>query len=220
MSTELATQPEVRDLMTAVSAIENYAVSLIVNTAAQFEDAAEHLRSVKTAQKRVEAMRTEITDPLNQSLKAANNLFRTPGDKLATAERQIKSKLGAYQDEQDRKQRMEQDKADAEAKKERERIEELARKARESGRAAAADKHEARAEAVVAPVVQRDVPKVAGVASTTVWKFEVTNPALIPREYLSVDEQKIRRYVTAMKADGRIAGVRIYSERQIAAGSR
>lgn len=220
MVNELVNQPEVRDLMSAVSTIEDYAVRLIVSSPAHYEDAAEHLKKVMAAKKRVESMRTEITAPLNESLKAANNLFRTPGDKLAQAERLIKSKLSAFQSEQERLQRMEQDKADAEARKERERLAELERKAREAGRESAAEKHAARAEAVVAPVIERQAPKVAGVLMRDVWLFKIEDPALVPREYLEVDAIKIRRYVNAMKADAVIPGVRIYSEKQVAAASR
>jgi len=53
-----------------------------------------------------------------------------------------------------------------------------------------------------------------------VWNFKVENPALVPREFLMVDESKIRAYVRAMQADAKISGVRIYKEEQIAAGSR
>lgn len=218
--TAIANRPEVRDMMGTVQSIQAYAAGVVITTPEQFEDAAEHLKGVMAAKKRLEEMRTKITAPLNQSLKEANNLFRTPGDTLAQAERTIKSRLASYTEAQEAAQREEQRKADAAAQAERDRLAELARKAAESGRTAAAEKHTARADAVVAPVINRAPPAVSGVAMREVWKFQVEKPELVPREYLAVDEQKIGAYVRAMKADAKIPGVRIYPEKQVAAGSR
>ena len=72
---------------------------------------------------------------------------------------------------------------------------------------------------VVAPVIEREAPKVAGIATREVWRFEVTDPALVPREYLVVDEAKIGKVVRALKGDTAIAGVRVYSERQLASSA-
>ena len=88
--------------------------------------------------------------------------------------------------------------------------------------AKAAEKVEAietRAAAVVAPIIQREAPKVAGVATREVWKFTVTDPALVPREYCVVDEARIRKVVAALKGDTTIPGVRVYAEKTIAAGA-
>lgn len=76
-----------------------------------------------------------------------------------------------------------------------------------------------------APVIQRTVvqsstPKVAGVSTKTVWLFEVTDQAAVPREFLMVDERRIREFVQTLKESAKIPGVRIYSEQQVAAGSR
>ena len=79
---------------------------------------------------------------------------------------------------------------------------------------------ETRAAAVVAPIISREPPKVAGVATREVWKFTVTDPALVPREYCVVDETKIRKVVAALKGDTTIPGVRIWCEKSIAAGTR
>lgn len=217
---EIAQSPAVREVVSAVDAVEGYAKALVVATPEQYQDAADHLKQLKAAQKKLDETRTSITAPMNAALKAVQNLFRTPGDRLAQAERMIKGKLAAYSDEQDRLRREEQAKADAAARRERERLDALAARAAESGRTAAAERHAERAAAVVAPVIQREAPTVAAVVTREVWQFQVENPALVPREYLMVDESKIRAYVRAMKADAKIAGVRIFKEKQIAAGSR
>lgn len=91
--------------------------------------------------------------------------------------------------------------------------------------AKAAEKVEQLAErsaAVVAPVIQREAPKVAGVASREVWRFEITDPSKINAAFLMPDEQKIRKQVAALKGDAASLigpGVRIWSERSIASGA-
>jgi hypothetical protein len=51
------------------------------------------------------------------------------------------------------------------------------------------------------------VAKTQGVGYTPEWGFKITNEALIPREYLMVDEKKIRAVVKAMKKLTNIPGV-------------
>ncbi len=73
------------------------------------------------------------------------------------------------------------------------------------------------APTVVSPVVQ-DAPKVTRTESGSAfskkpWVFEVTNADQVPREFLAVDEKKIRDAVRMGVRE--IAGVRIYQETQI-----
>lgn len=83
----------------------------------------------------------------------------------------------------------------------------------------AAEKAEAleqRAASVVAPVVHRETPKVAGLKTREVFKFEIVDAGLLPREYLVPDEQRIRKVVNALKMDAKIPGVRVYPDKQLA----
>lgn len=127
--------------------------------------------------------------------------------------------------------------AEAKARAEQDRLRREAEEAAAAGRAAEAAKLAARAEKVeeraaakvetlqlreamvVAPVVAREPPKVTGVSTREVWKFRVTNAALVPDQYKVIDEARIRKVVQALKGDAAIPGVEVWSERQIAAGS-
>lgn len=51
-------------------------------------------------------------------------------------------------------------------------------------------------------------PKVAGISYGEVWDFEVTDEALVPREYLMLDDVKIGRVVRAMKGSTNIPGIK------------
>jgi len=68
-------------------------------------------------------------------------------------------------------------------------------------------------------VVESTVPKVAGTGKRENWLFRVTNPELIPREYLMPDDPfdaklypKIARVVRAMKSAANIPGIEVYAE--------
>lgn len=76
-----------------------------------------------------------------------------------------------------------------------------------------ADAKRAAAEQIpAAPVVHIEQPKVAGISSSTVWRFEIINPGLIPREYLTPDEKAIGGVVRSLKGRASIPGVRIFEE--------
>ncbi len=76
-----------------------------------------------------------------------------------------------------------------------------------------------RASQVVAPVSDVAAPKVAGVTVPKVWTFEITDPAAIPREYLEINETKIRKVVAALQGNTNIPGVRVFQQKRIAAGA-
>lgn len=71
--------------------------------------------------------------------------------------------------------------------------------------------HEVAAATSVAPVMRGGTPKVSGLRFTDQWNYEIENAALLPREYLMADDKKIGAIVKALKADAKIAGVRIWS---------
>ena len=89
----------------------------------------------------------------------------------------------------------------------------------EAKAAAKVEDLEVRAASVVAPITRSEAPKVAGTATREEWLFEITDPALVPREYLVIDESKIGKVVRALKSDTSIAGIRVYSRRVLAARS-
>lgn len=256
---DLSTAPEVREATTIVNEIATRVSDhYVIATAEQYAEGGEHLKLVKGAQRKIEDLRVSITKPLNAALKAANDLFRAPADRLVQVERTIKTQLGHYTAEQERIRREEQRRADeaaareraaaeAKARQERERAEaaaaELRRQAEAeaaAGRAAEAAKLAARAEqkvekadiraaafeqqaaTIVAPVITREPPKVAGVSMRNVWRFEIVDPSKINAAFLAPDETKIRKQVNALGADAAAIigpGVRIWSEKQVASGA-
>jgi hypothetical protein len=62
--------------------------------------------------------------------------------------------------------------------------------------------------------------KAPGISCREVWRYEVTDPEQVPREYLTIDHSKLGGVVRALKTAATIPGVRIWVERTIAAMGR
>lgn len=219
MQTQPELKPEAKQLIAQTDAILAEAESYKVSTAQQFADAGDVLKRIKGHQKKLDETESGITKPINDGLKAIRDLFRGPKERAAKAESLVKRAMIAYSEEQERIRREEQRKADEAAQKERDRLAAQAAKAAASGKVEKAEALEERASTVVAPVIHREAPKVSGVNMREAWKFEITDDSLVPREYLSVDEKKIRAVVSALKGGTSIPGVRVYSEKQLASSA-
>lgn len=143
--------------------------------------------------------------------------------KVEEAARRERERLEAQAREAERKaaEKAAAERKAAEAAAAAGRAEEAARLAAKAAatEAKAAEKVEAidmRAAAVVAPIIQREAPKVDGLHMREVWRFEIVDPAKINAAFLIPDEQKIRKHVTALKGGAAAAigpGVRVWSER-------
>lgn len=187
---------------------------------AQWENAAELLRSVKGLQKEAESVRKQITQPMLDEKRRIDNFFTTRFTApLTEAENSLKSGMLAYQREQERKAREAQAAEEERARKERQRLAERAAKAEQKGQLEKADDLRDRAAGVVAPVVTPSVPKAKGISTREVWDFEITDEKAVPREYLAVDLSKIRKVVAAMKGDTNIPGVKVVRKETLAAAS-
>jgi colicin import membrane protein len=156
-----------------ISAKASYAV---IATPDEYEAAGLDLQSVKSAQKALEAARTKVTVPLNQVVKAVNELFKKPAEALDQAEAIIKRGMLAYTVKAEQERRA-QEAAIAEAnRKEQERLEEQARKAAASGKTAKADSLLERAAAIPQSVeIASVVPRISGQSVRSLWRAEITD---------------------------------------------
>lgn len=138
------------------------------------------LRDVKARYKLIEEKRKEITVPLNQALKAVNDLFRPARERFEEIEKNLKEQIAGY----------------------------LERKEVENAEAyqVAASASTAE-EAVEALSTFASVAPPAGVSVRYVWKFEVINPEMVPAEFCSPDPDKIKAYVASTAGEPAIPGV-------------
>jgi hypothetical protein len=133
---------------------------------------------------------------------------------LEGAEKKIKTTMEAYDREQ----------AGIRAEEEA-RLREIARKQAEEKRleeAAALEKMGLNEQAsaildapikTVAPALPKQERQAGDPIFRTVWKYRITNPDLVPREYLRIDDTKIGGVVRALKDATNIPGVEAYAER-------
>ena len=174
-------------------------------------------------------------------LKAAEASIKSAMVAYSNEQDRIRQEEQRKANEAARREREKQEAAAAEARRKAEaEAAELRRKAEEeaaAGRAAEAAKLQQKADAkiergeakaeglelraatVVAPVIHRDVPKIAGFSMREVPKFEIVDEKLIPREYLAPDLVKIRAVVNALKTGANIPGVRVWMAKQPAASA-
>ena len=194
------------------------AAAFEVDSPKMAELAAEDLRRIKTFAKEIDDERKSITRKIDDVKASIINLFRPAVDYLAQAESTLKAALTKYLDAEEKKRRDEEaikrKAADEAAAKLRAEAAILARQG-EADSARALNQQ----AAMLPAMVQSDTPqtKLAGVSSTERWNFEITDSTKIPREFLMVDETKIRKVVQALKAETNIEGVRVFATTQISA---
>jgi hypothetical protein len=193
-----------------------------IKTPMQFEDAAGLLRTIKSRRNLIDAERKKLIRPIDEAWQAIQSFFKKPLDDHDRAEAIVKKKIADYNDHVERMRREEQARIDAAARKEREKLEQRAAKAEESGKVEKAEQLRQTAATVVAPIMQVETPKVAGLTTREVWRYEITDPSKVAPAFLMPDEAKIGKTVRALKADAAAIvgpGVRIWPDQQIASRS-
>ena len=156
----------------------------------------------------------EILSELEPEKKAKYDEYKKVLDQLKKltapldkASKLFRKKLSAWTTEQERVRR----------EAERKAIEDARRKAEEKRLAEAIETgDESRLDEPIIPEVEVDVKEVYkpdNISYRENWKFKITDEKKIPREFLTPDLKKLGEYTRAMKGQGSIPGVAIYSEK-------
>jgi hypothetical protein len=211
-------QPDNAVVLSANTTLEQVEKITIV-TPQDYEAVGALVLSIKGRWNAIEAQRVKLKKPIDDAARAVQDFFRKPLEALASAERIGKNRMALYHNQQEALRRAEQAKVDEAARKERERLEARATKAAEAGKEEKAEALQQTAAAVVAPTISSAKPKVTGVSFRAVTKFRVKDPALVPRQYLIVDETKVRTVVSALGMEANIPGIETYEETVIASRS-
>lgn len=167
-------------------------------------------------------LKKSVQDTFRPHIKQANELWKglladekkylEPIEKSEEIiESKMKQFIFAERQRQIESQRKANELAEKEAQKERDRLTKQSELLRAKGKIeeANAKLQEIQMVTATSPIIQNRAEKQEGVSDVAKWTFSITNPELIPREFLSPDEKKIRAYVNAMKKDARIPGVKI-----------
>jgi hypothetical protein len=199
------------------------AKGLVVRSVEDRGLAAEYGRAIVTLDKEVEAFfkpMKEAAAKAHKEICTKENSVRKP---LEEAKRYLSGQIGNFDQEAERERRaeeariQEQLRVEAEADAKRRADEqalldaiELEAQGDKTGAEAVLNNPVPVAVHVPAVVLPTQVPKAEGVSGSKVWKYRVTNEALVPREFLLIDEKKLGQIVRALKDKTSIPGIEAY----------
>lgn len=188
-------------------------------------------RELKNFEKKVETRRKELVGPFNDHVKVINSYAQSVAALLEPATAHLKNEMKKWEAVLEQKRIEEQKRLDEERKRLESEAAEKARVAKEEAEAVAAFSStedgerakllaQAEAETEQAAIIALDKKATKEVQSMRVsgakkvWTFTLKEEAQVPREYLVVDEKKIREAVRAGIRE--IPGVEIFQDTQIA----
>jgi len=218
-----------------VNPICKQAEMLVIRTQDESVLSQEHLKELKRRRAIVHDKFDPPVKAAHSSWKKAKDLYNFFIDPFDSAERTIKSKVVAFESEQERKRQDEARKAEAqrqaEERKRREEIEAQAKRAEEKGNLEKAEALREKAEnVVVAPVfTPPPAPKVAGTQFNKAWKAEVLSLRLfckavvecrIPEAVIEVNQSALNNLAKVIKDTQKIEGIRFYEETQMKVAQR
>lgn len=166
-----------------------------ITNADEYTNAGDVLKQVQMKLKRIDEKRKEYTQPMDQAKKRIMDDFKQVTQPLEEFIATVKGKMLDWYREEQKRLKEEQDRIDREA---------LARAKKKN------------IDQVEVPVVtnqnKTQYGNIATVTVRKVWTYKVTNPEQVPREYLILDEKKIKEEIKTGKRV--IPGLKIYQEEQ------
>ena len=212
MSGELVTAEKIGE---EVAGVIVAAGQITLESAAQYESAADFLKAVKGAQKRVEDHFAGMKAAAHKAWKAVTGKEADIMRPLVNAEATVKKKMLAYAQEQERIRQAEQARINAE--NEAAAAAARAKLEREAAKLKTPELREARLEqaaAIVAPVVELApvTPVVKGQAIRKTFKAVVVNVSILPREYMLPNQQMLDAVARSTKGAIAIPGVEFKEE--------
>lgn len=211
-----------KELTESVAVVEKNNEYDAITDQSQLDKAGLYLKQVKAKYKELEATRLGMTRPLDDSKAKIMNMFRPVLDRLKTIEDSVKKQIMTYTIKEEARVRAVQAEAariadeiaraiQEEAEKDKEANAQLLRDCGLSEDAEEVAVAEIIATPTIAPVMH--IVKPAGITTREVWKFRITDEKLVPREYLTIDMVKVGNIAKTLKADAKIPGVEVYSEK-------
>ena len=225
-------RPETQTIELQITDVVSKAQSFTITDDASYFAAVDFGRTIKGFIEEVTNTFKESKSLASKAHKAICAAEKMHLDKFETAIETMRKKVGVYVAEQKRIAAEIAEKKMREAEAEAERLRKIDLEQKENDRINQAAeleklgfKNEAQsvmeapiaASAIVPQVTYTPppVPKAAGTSNRKKYTFEITDAALIERQYLMVDESKIRKMVNALGADFKCAGVKVFEDIQV-----
>lgn len=214
-------EPQTQDLQVSGTGMVGQANALVIKDDASFMAGGQMLLEIKQRAKNVEERFEDSVSAAHKAHRALTALRDSVLSPFRNAEMTIKAKIGAYQSQVEQARRIEADRVrkELEAQAEKERLAKAEKQMDNGDLNGCKQTLEAPAMPIAVHVEIPEPPKLNGVSFREDWKYEVVDPNLIPREYLMVDESKLRKVVKALgKTAANIPGIRVYAEKVVSAG--
>jgi hypothetical protein len=216
----LVESPDTSDIENNSLKITDQAQIIEIKNDDDYKKASDVLLLIKDALKEIDSTFGPIKKKSHEAWKEIVAQEKRHQEPLLTAERAVKTKIGSYVQEQQRRKREEEARLLAVAKKREEEARlALAIEVEKSGNKQEAElilNTPAFIPAPIAPALE----KVSGVHTRTNWKFRIVDENAIPREYLIPDEKAIAGIVRSLGERTNIPGIQVYPEQVISAGRR
>ena len=175
-----------------------------------FEQAEILLKKITVTSNKAEKLRKKLAKPFQDFAKKIKATSDEARQILELEKQRLKKLMAEYLKEEERKREEALMAEIARQEEERKRQEEL-KKAEEDDFFSDAPEKPVYNPPEPAVIVPEETVKLM-TSSRKVWKFEITEPELVPRNFCSPDESKIRAYLKENKAGANIPGVRFYEE--------
>lgn len=213
---------EVQEVTTTALAVPDQARAIVVIDNASYAAAAELLITIKGIRRKIEDTFKPIKQKMDAAKKEVLDQERAADAPLRQAEDYLKPQLAKWDAEQERIRREEEARLREEARKREEEARlQAALEAEKNGQKEEAESILDEKPAYIPPVVlPKATPKVQGISYRDNWKFRITNPNKIPKEYMVPDEKAIGVIVGRLKERCNIPGIEVYCEKVVAAGRR
>ena len=209
------------ELEQGILSLADRALALKVTDNVTYGQAAEMLLGYKDLEKNIKTYFAPLKEAAHKAHKAITSRESDELAKLKPIETYLKGEIGVYQAGQERIRREEEARLRAEMEKaEEERMIAEALMSEKEGDKEAAEAILSEPVYIPPPVVPISTPKVAGIATREVWKWEISSESAIPRQYLQVNETAINGVVRSLKGACQIPGIKVYSIKEVAAGRR
>lgn len=195
-----------------------------IKTQEQYVSASNALIAVKDLKKEIGDTFDTLVDKTNAAHKEACKQRKKHLDPAKLLEKTINDKIGVWDDEQDRKRRIEQAKLDEKARKEAEKLAERARKAEAKGNTEKAEELNEQAEEkeFAVPVAPSTAPPVEGLVKKVTWKAWVTDINKLPEEYVvrTPNMPMLNAVARSTKGTIKLPGVEFKSEKSFSGSGR
>lgn len=176
------------------------ALSFKITTPVELTEAATLLATIEKESKRIQTEKEKVTKPLNEALKAERARWKPIEEKLDTASSTLRSFMSEYQTRIARE-------ASEQASKLAARIGEGKGKLKVETAATKLATIESNVTAT-----KKTVTEAGTVSFRTVEKLDITDPLLIPRKYLMIDTEMVRR---TLKAGLEVPGARLIQVQEV-----